>query len=955
MALTLITGEPGSGKTELLYQVIRESAAVAVPILLLPSAPDASRARQELVRGASLPGLHIEQIDTFLATTWELYGDGRTLVTALQRNALLRTAIATHRLWELTDSSMTPGFLSLMERLVSIQWGAPRPAGEWDLGRGIAETVAGYGDSLRAHGLVELSEATWILAERVEAGWFDGPLLANRFDDLTRPQEHFFVCAARAGAAVYIAITGDADSRMTEATGELIHRLLEHADHHLVPASERDCSNELRCLERALLTGTRGVDSEGDVRLSVGFGEEAEAERIAAEVLTATSAGIAFGDIAVIYRNTRRHHAALRRAFVQADIPADFDMQVRFGETAFGRAVLALLDFGATGARVALTAFLSSGYVGMRLEDVDELDALWRQRPSTDADGMAKDLERVSSDVRRFVVGATRLGREGVQASNALAWKNLAGELLARAHGRSAPALGRDALLDASAHKKLCQAVDDIGAVADMGLEQSGIRQVLAEARIALGGVETSDKVQVMDVERVRGREFECVIIAGLSAGEFPLALDSGVYESEAFRSRLDAQGIQTPRNGGLEAERLFFFTALTRARRRLVFSRQAADSDGRPLRPSILLEEVLAAYVHQGTEDTPLPERVLAFNDLGFHKDAPLLARRALRSVALCEPGDDPGPVASARSRHARRAGVISDASVLETLAGRRVFSVTELETYLACPYRWFYSRFLRPESLGEDSEQMRKGSLAHQALADFYTRLPGELGCQRVTPKNLAACLSLCQSVLTETLVEVDSADRLESRMMARSVRRDVERLVRRDADYLPGFAPDKIEWSFGFAPDPPQEFDGFSLRGRIDRVDVGSSGLVVIDYKSGKAVRGARFEADGVLQAPLYAEIVRRRTGMPVVGTFYRSLSATANCDMSRGIYDASYVAGTELTSTDAQIPIDESISSAVERAGRAAAGIQSGTIPREPLSAAACTYCGASTWCREVQAR
>lgn len=947
MALILITGEPGVGKTRYLYEVIRRLASDAVPTLLLPSAPDVARARSELVRNAVLPGVAIAQIDTFLSTQWELRGDGRSLVTALQRNALLRTAIASGALQKMTDSYNTPGFLALIERLVSTQWDTPVPAGSRDLGRAIAETIRDYHVSLGAHRLIELSQATLFLAERVEPGWFDGPLLANRFDDLTRPQERFLEQAAQSGVDVYLSITGAAGSRMTEATSELVERLVQSAAEHLIPASDRDCTSELRSLEHALLRGGNDVEPVGDVRLSVAMGEEAEADRITAEILEATSDGIAFGDMVVIYRDTRRHYASLRRAFARAGIPADFDVRLRFGETAFGRAILALLDFGATGARGSLTAFLSSGYTGIRPQDVDELDALWRQQPRVDADSMVRDIERVSSDARRFVVRATRLATQGVGAANAGEWKDLAGDLLARAQGREAPIAGDGALLDAQAHRKLCQAVDDIGRVADMGLEQSGIRQVLSDARIAIGGSGTTDRVQVMDVERVRGRTFELVVIGGLIAGEFPRALDAGVYESEAFRARLTAQGVQIPRNGGLEAERFLFFMALTRARRRLVLSRQASDSDGRPLRSSILLEEVLAVY----NDTDGLPSRQLAFHDLGHTPDAPESPRRALRSIALCAQDIEPESVVRARARCASRPGVITDSSVRAGLEQRDVFSATELECYLSCPYRWFYMRNLKPASLDEDGLQLRRGSMAHAVLAGFYERLLSD-GIERVTSGNLDQCLAICESILDTTLTSLMPLDRLEDRLLSYIIRRDVLRLVRRDSNFLPGYTPHMIEWSFGSGGDSPQEFNGFSLRGRIDRVDSGGAGLVVIDYKSGSAIRGARFEVDGVLQAPLYASVIQERTGKRVVGTFYRSLSASANCDMSRGVFDPTCVSGTELTSTDSRLSIEETIASAVERAHRAADGIRSGAIPREPLTSNSCTYCGARTWCAEV---
>ncbi|MBU4555926.1 MAG: PD-(D/E)XK nuclease family protein, partial [Actinobacteria bacterium] len=856
MPLRLVTGRPNAGKTGILYAVAARSSSVAVPTILLPSAPDVARARRDLATGQGLVMLRVEQIDRYLAGLWEIHGDGRQIVTPIQRSALLRAAIAESGIHNLTSSAETRGFGMMLERLASHLSSSPRTAGRGIAGK-IADSLVLYYESLVTHGLVELSEATGVLSDRAADINFEGPVIANRFDDLTAAQERFLVAAADSGAEVWLALTGGTGDTATQATDELVERIRQRAASVQVADECPDTSGELSDLARGLFAPKARTSARGDVLLSVAYGEEAEAERIVAEVVTSMQDGIEPEQIAVIYRDTRRHFSALRRALSDAGVPADFDVRIKFGETGLGRAVLTLLEFAATGRRTHLVAFLGSGYAGLAAADVDRLDAMWRrQGPTEDFKSLIDGLERIDATTRRMVRAAVGLAHAGVNAENAGYWKELAGVLLAHGYGRTAAGLEADATIDAAAHRRLCEAIDDLSELDALKCDPLGLREVLVVAQVAVPLQERPGHIQVMDVERVRGRRFACVVIGGLTSGEFPRKQADGVFASGRLVDELTALGVDVPRDGGIAEERLWFYLAVTRASKRLVLSRQEADSDGRPLRGSSLLEELLEMYRPNGSEEREIPSsKILAFADLGVHPAAPDLVRRALRTVAMSGVGRDIEPIGRAASRAEAPSDVISDALVLEHLAGRDTFSVTELETYLQCPHSWYYGRFVRPEALEEDSDPLVRGNLAHKALWSFYDGIGAALGVERVTPENLEECLLHADRVTDEILAQGLGKGRLRDTLMAMEVRRLVSDLVTRDARYLPGYTPYLLEWSFGRGQDPAVKFDGFALRGQVDRIDRAQDRFVVIDYKTGKVKPQARFEADGVLQAPLY----------------------------------------------------------------------------------------------------
>jgi len=951
--LNLITGRPNSGKTEELYAAAVEAARTSVPTILLPSAPDVARARRELCVNRGLATVRIEQIDRYLSGLWEIHGDGRRLVTPTQRAALLREAISGSGVQSLTPSASTRGFATLMERLAGLMVAPPAPSGSGVAG-GIIGVLVAYHGSLMARELVEASEANSILADRAASIPFDGPLFANRFDDLTAPQERFLVAAAAAGAEVWLALTGGDSSPAMESTYELIERLRSHASTEVVANVRCGGSEELAAMTAGLFAPGARTVCTGDVSLSVAYGEEAEAERVTAEVVAAHRSGTGFGQIAVIYRDTRRHYPSLRRAFADAAVPADYDVRFRFGETAFGRAMLTLLEFAASGRRTQLVAFLGSGFSGLESQHVDQLDAMWRRQGlSEGVEALLRGLERVNEDTRRSVRSAVRLARSGVDSSNVQEWKDMAGAFLAQGYGREGGVLSSDGLVDAAAHRRFCDAVDDLSELGALGCDPIELKEILTGSQVALPTQERADHVQVMDVERVRGREFSCVIIAGLVADEFPRKSREGLFTGSRLAEELVAAGVVLPKDGGIPEERLLFYLAVTRARQRLILSRQAADSDGRPLRASALLEELLEMYRRPDADDSVLPvTRTLAFADLGVHSAAPDLVRRALRTVAMSDQGSDIAILAGARSRATGTPAKITAPDVLARLRQQTSFAVTELETYLRCPYSWFYGRFVRPEPLEEDGDAMMRGSLVHKALHELYRDMSVELGLDRVSEDTLDRCQEYASAKTNAVLSRKLGDARLRDRIMAEEVRRMVRALIARDAVFLRDYTPTHFEWSFGRGEDPPAEFEGFALRGQIDRVDVCDGRFVVIDYKSGHASPAARFEPDGILQAPLYAEVARRRLGGSCAGSFYRGLSPRKRTEQCRGVYDQELVTDSEFTSNDAKQPLSEVIDSALSRAASAAAGIRAGEIQREPLTPAACRYCKARAWCEEA---
>ena len=790
------------------------------------------------------------------------------------------------------------------------------------------------------------------------------PIVANRFSDLARYQEDFLLAAAR-HVEVWLALPWQQEVSATRALDGLVERLTRDGA-ELVVTSPRQYtkSEELRHLEARLFEAdSRPEDTPrcGHVRLSEAYGEEAEALRIAAEIQLALAEGIPAEQIAVVFQNASEHVASLRSAFAEAGIMADFDVVRAVRDTGWGRAFAHLAEFAGSGTRTALAGFLRSPYSGLARDQADQLEARWRQRGIDRPDRLRATLREASPQAGDLLSLMDALLRSGAATPRTCQkWKILADALLRNAYGVGASLLDGEGLADASAQRALMQLVGSLG---ESGLQIDGAELVRAflETEVAVTTPRRRGSVHVLSASRARSQRFRVVIIGGLSSGDFPRSVAENPLRTPRLATELATVGVELARLDERDAARLVFYLVASRATERLVLSRQVAASDGSERAPSWLLDEMLDLYRHPEAEDVDekeLPPRsVLRFDGQGTEHAAPDSVRRGLReraasrSVGVGPPAG--GVLGLAIGRAEKRMPMFADDRVLSQLFERQVFSATEIESYLRCPYGWFHERIVRAEALEPEADALQRGRLCHQVLRQTYDLLPEAVGSARVTSQNLEAALGLARGVVDRAIEQDGGADSLSRRALNGELQRRVIGFIRCDACFLPSYEPVSLEW--GFTPDT-HAFDGFQLKGRIDRIDRGPDGrFLVIDYKTGTVGSNhsaRKFEQRGLVQLALYARIVEDAFGGAVVGGLYRGVTwKNASDKQNRGFYLEDLAGDPGLRGTDKQSAdeIRELLEGAERRAAIAVAGIREGRIAAEPLDPASCQKCRLAGFC------
>src|SRR5581483_2897854 len=425
--------------------------------------------------------------------------------------------------------------------------------------------------------------------------------------------------------------------------------------------------------------------------------------------------------------------------------------------------------------------------------------------------------------------------------STLAAVRELAAGMLRSAYGLEAPPATEQARLDLRAHEAVVRLLDELEAWLARGGELSADEIVasLERAQVRRARVDGEGRVAVVDLRRARTRHVEVAFVLGLEEGVLPQRTQSGPFLDDDRRRELDRRA-RLARADPVSRDRYLFYTACTRPSRRLYLVREAATDDGSPRQPSPFWGDVAAPL---DPDDVARWTRRRPLSELTWRLEQAPTERERLRALARLAT-DDPGTAAALarangwdrrleRARRAlRRQTRLRHPLVLEELRSRTTFAVTELETFADCSSMWLVDRLVDPRTIDAEPDARLRGSVAHQALFRFFSGLPKRFGAERVPPDRIEEALGWLRECLDDALRGyVDSRlelTDLQRRELEQGLWRDLEALVRDEAEEGLPLVPRRFEVSFGSERSAPElqrglDLGGFQLSGKIDRIDV------------------------------------------------------------------------------------------------------------------------------------
>lgn len=431
-------------------------------------------------------------------------------------------------------------------------------------------------------------------------------------------------------------------------------------------------------------------------------------------------------------------------------------------------------------------------------------------------------------------------------------------------------------------------------------------------------GAAAASGVTITTPRGLLGRARRVVIVMGLAEGVFPAKLSDDPLLPQAQRARLGLPGVAER----VADERLGLRLAAGCASERCHFTYPRVDSQtGRARVPSVYALEVARAISGRLSSLDELVRASAPESGVQLTWPAPASPERSiddleyalstLRALVGLPAGEAAGrarflierheiAARALRARYQRhdRASYTSHDGLLSSnkwvrdalsafRLAERAYSPSALETFAACPYRFYLRAIaqLKPSVALEQADRLDAGSfgeLYHECQALLSKRLVTS-GLDPQEPGQKDAVIAEIQRVVSQVFER--AAERLEplSTRLFEAERARVESDLRgwleQELALADGFRPFLSELSFGL--DRGQHLDGasvreavtisggFKLKGAIDAIERDPRGrLRVTDYKTGRAPEGpsklAIVKGGEMLQPLLYSLAVEALRG-------------------------------------------------------------------------------------------
>ncbi len=642
-----------------------------------------------------------------------------------------------------------------------------------------------------------------------------------------------------------------------------------------------------------------------------------EATLAAREIRRFVRTGGRYRDTAVLVRSLEPYADTIRRVFARFDIPIFLDRRESVSHHPLAELTRYALRTLAFGWRQAdWFGVLKTGLAHGHESDIDWLEnaalahgwegSIW-QKPITHPAEPAL-AERAESLRQKLVPPFTRLAQltaaplSGAQLAEALRelWRTLAVEKTLGDWTTAAQTGWNDqpsAAVHATVFAQMQTWLDNLARAFPrdplplrewLPILESGLSQ------LTVGVIPpTLDQVLVGAVDRSRNPDLKLVFVLGLNEGVFPASLPEDPLLNELERDTLQLHGA---RLGATARQRLghewfYGYVACTRASERLILTCAQSDSRGHQLNRSPFFDQLAKIFPALKVENWQPPA---AFEDVQHLSEtiAPAIQlQRALDRSASLQPGSpshsDSDPVrgllalsqlstalAKARQLSAAAHDRLAPA-IAEMLHGHELAtSVSALENFAACPFKFFISHGLRAQERQEfELDARERGSFQHEVLTQFHNEVRGEnLNWRDLTPDQARDRIRRLGEALLpvyrQGLLTSDPARRFAGQHLIASLETLIGVLIGWARDYQ--FDPVLVETGFGLganSPWPAWRLDladrhALLLRGRIDRIDLwrdpatGAALAVVMDYKSSSRQPDATKLYYGLqLQLPAY----------------------------------------------------------------------------------------------------
>lgn len=629
--------------------------------------------------------------------------------------------------------------------------------------------------------------------------------------------------------------------------------------------------------------------------------------------------GYAYHDISVVCADMDRYSPFIRRQAALYQMPVFLDQKADVSLNPYVQFIEAALSMVTTGfSQESVITLLKTGLTNLTEDESDRVENRARKENWVGIDRFCKGLEAMQEETDGYQAFGKALetyhqktkGKQSVAAfDQALRELTLFCGIPQRLHrasldleqDRESLTIQTGRLLLADQYERIYEQVDRIldqldlvlgSLVTDFSDYAELLRIGISQCR--MGQVpSTMDEVTVADFERSVLWNSKVVFVIGLNGVSFPKVSSAGSLLTDAERM---AAG-KTLEMAGSEKEKLMeqyyrLYQDIGKAGQYLYLSSSLNQTDGKAagLSPIWKAQEKCLGQSHRMEDAAVISTPDAMLFEQGRHLTG-TVGRWIMKEPSLKTKTD---MILSGKALTDHQEALTGRAASLIDPSGKSM-SVSRLETYAQCPYRFFltYGLRLRPREEAKVS-RLDDGTILHQLLADAGTELENELTGQEA--EELVD--KLIQNQTQEyQLYHTTGQFHYYWNKLKKTAARSFEIVSRQAAQS--DFKHTAFEWEFG--PGKAGQAVRLHLKngkdvfleGKVDRIDLWSQKeeryVQIIDYKSGKTSFKGQDLYNGIqLQLPIYMEACRRDFKAKPAGFFYFHLTlSTVNALTKEGV--------------------------------------------------------------------
>lgn len=405
-----------------------------------------------------------------------------------------------------------------------------------------------------------------------------------------------------------------------------------------------------------------------------------------------------------------------------------------------------------------------------------------------------------------------------------------------------------------------------------------------------------NDNVTVGDVNRSKTHKVKAVFIIGVNDGVFPSNSDSEGFLNDKDRANLKEENFELAKGTRekMYEENFNIYKAFSTAEEKLFISYASSDTDGKPLRKSLIISKLRRIFPEL-KEDCELNDEVLT-KKITFEKLLNNIDSDEWKEVLYWYKKYEPEKLerALAGLKYSNIPDDINEKNINKLYGNNLKTSVSKLENYSSCPFSYYLTYGLKLSEKDKlEIKPIDTGSFMHDVIDRFFKTImqDSEIKNSGIGVLDDDRIKSIIDEIVNDKL---HISNKFNQTAKFRTLVKRLERVVFISIKYIveslknSEFEVLGTEIAFDTresAKYPPIEMDlengkKVSIIGKIDRVDIAKMPdgkyIRIIDYKSSaKDIELNKFVAGLQLQLITYVDAMCKNEDVMPAGALYFTL--------------------------------------------------------------------------------